>query len=126
MGLFLMSTLAAWSYVEGPCTVWPLDENNSWGEPQIGAPYLIPAVDYEFGGDLARDESGTEFVPKTTVYFEALQDSAIIPEREWYIKLGDHLAEISPPPDAERIRAVSSWPMTKFGAGEIPDWQIMT
>ena len=73
-----------------------------------------------------RDDNGTEFVPSITVYFEAANDSPLIPEREWYIKLGDHTLLPQPPIDAERIRVVRSDPMTKFGAGELPDWRIMT
>lgn len=121
-----MSTLANWSYAEGPCTVWPPGGFDDFNQPIGGIPYLIPAVDYQFGGKVARDDNGTEFVPSITVYFEAENDSPLIPEREWYIKLGDHTLLAQPPIDAERIRVVRSDPMTKFGAGELPDWRIMT
>ena len=121
-----MSTLANWSYVEGPCTIWPTGGTDEWGQPVGAPPYLIPAVDYQFGGAVRRDDNGTEFVPRITVYFEADFGSELVPQQEWYLKLGNHLAETSPPSDAERIRAVEAHPMDKFGAGEIPDWIITT
>ena len=120
-----MSSLASWSYAEGPVTIWPTGGLDEWGQPVGGTPYLIPNVDYETGGDVSRDEDGTEFVPRITVYFEAASDSALIPKREWRLKIGDHSALSTPPPDAERIRMVTSWPMEKFGAGELPDWKIV-
>lgn len=121
-----MSTLASWSYVEGPCTIWPTGGTDEFGQPIGGEPYLIPAIDYEFGGDVRRDTSGTEFVPRITIYFEAEFDSPLVPQREWYLKLGDHTALPDPPKDAERIRMVEAWPAGKFGAGQIPDWQVTT
>jgi hypothetical protein len=118
-----MSTIAAWSYTEGPATVWPytLDQ---YSQPQYGTPILIPATDYINGGEVSRDAEGNEFVPKLTVYFEGAADAAYIPKREWYIKPGDHTALATPPKDAERVRTVTQWPMTKFGAGELPDWRV--
>lgn len=121
-----MSSLAEWSYKEGPCTIWPTGGTDEWGQPIGGTPYLIPAIDYEFGGNIARDQNGSEFIPRITIYFEAEFGSSLIPEREWYLKLGDHVTLASPPADAERIRMVQAWPSEKFGQGEIPDWQIMT
>jgi len=121
-----MSTLANWSYVEGPVTIWPTGGTDEWGQPIGGTPYLIPSIDYQFGGDVRRDESGTEFVPRITIYFEADFDSAVIPQREWYLKLGSHLDQESPPSDAERIRTVEAHPMNKFGASQIPDWIVTT
>lgn len=121
-----MSTLANWSYVEGPITIWPVGGTDEWGQPAYGTPYLIPQVDYQKGGDLRRDADGTEFVPRITVYFEADFDSAIIPQREWYLKIGDHAAIPTPPTDAERIRTVEAHPAGKWGADEIPDWIIAT
>ena len=121
-----MSTLAAWSYVEGPCTIWPTGGTDAFGQPIGGAPYLIPAIDYEFGGDVQRDANGSEFVPRITIYFEAEFGSALVPEREWYLKIGSHLGLAEPPSDAERIRMVQAWPMTKFAEGQIPDWQVTT
>ena len=121
-----MSTLSAWSYVEGPCTIWPTGGTDAFGQPIGGAPYLIPAIDYEFGGDVQRDANGSEFVPRITIYFEAEFGSALVPEREWYLKIGSHLGLAEPPSDAERIRMVEAHPMEKFGAGQIPDWQVTT
>lgn len=119
-----MSSLANWSYVEGPATIWPVGTDD-YGQPAYGTPYLIPAIDYEAGGEVARDDAGNEFVPRLTVYFEAALDSPLIPKRDWYIKTGDHTGQASPPSDAERIRAVMAWPMSKFGAAELPDWRVM-
>lgn len=121
-----MSNTANWSYVEGPCTIWPSGGTDKYGQPEHGIPYTIPRVDYEFGGKTQRDANGTEFVPRITVYFEAAFGSALVPEREWRLKLGDHTADLTPPRDAELIRVVEAWPMTKFGASELPDWQVMT
>ncbi len=97
-----MSTLSAWSYVEGPCTIWPTGGTDAFGQPIGGAPYLIPAIDYEFGGDVQRDETGTEFVPRITIYFEAAFDSELVPHRARYLKLGDHVSLA-----AQRCRAYS-------------------
>jgi hypothetical protein len=121
-----MSTLANWSYVEGPVTIWPTGGTDEWGQPIGAPPYLIPAVDYQFGGDVRRDDSGAEFVPRITVYFEADFGSSLIPQREWYLKLGSHLDQATPPADAERIRTVEAHPAGKWGAAEIPDWIVTT
>lgn len=119
-----MSSLSSWSYVEGPVTVWPPGGEDEWGQPIGAEPYLIPNIDYEQGGEVSRDDSGVEFVPRLTVYFEAAFGSNLIPKREWKIKIGDHTSLSSPPSDAEKIRMVTAWPMTKFGEGELPDWQV--
>lgn len=121
-----MSTLAAWSYAEGPVTIWPSAGTDEWGVPIESPPYLIPAIDYEFGGDVRRDDNGSEFTPRITIYFEAEFGSSLIPEREWYLKLGSHTDQASPPADAERIRTVEAFPMNKFGASQIPDWIVTT
>lgn len=120
-----MSSLANWSYVEGPVTVWPytLDE---YSEPNYGTPFLIPNTDYHSGGEVAKDENGNEFVPSLTVYFEAAEGASYIPKREWLLKPGDHTTLPTPPSDAEKIRAITFWPMAKFGADELPDWRVMT
>lgn len=146
-----MSSLARWSYKEGPATVWPytLDE---YSQPVYDPPFVIEAVDYELGGEVARDQNGDEFVPRLTIYFE--QDASmeairnqdptlaaafvaetyeldyivrlnLEPKRDWYVKLGDHSDLREPPKDAERIRSITKWPMSKFGANEIPDWKMM-
>jgi hypothetical protein len=121
-----MSSLANWSYVEGPVTIWPTGGTDAWGQPVGAPPYLIPAIDYQFGGDVRRDDSGTEFVPRITVYFEADFGSELVPQREWYLKLGSHLSDATPPSDAERIRTVEAHPAGKWGAGEMPDWIVTT
>lgn len=119
-----MSSLANWSYTEGPVTVWPYTVDE-YSQPVYGTPFLIPATDFMFGGEVSRDENGDEFVPRLTVFFEGAVDAAYIPERDWYMKPGDHTGLATPPNDAERIRSVIYWPMTKFGADEIPDWKVM-
>src|SRR5690554_1325923 len=121
-----MSSIANWSYVEGPATVWPSAENDEWGQPVAAAPYLIPAVDFLKGGEFRRDESGVEFVARTTVFFEAEFGSAVVPKRGWKVLPGNHLSDATPPPEAEVIRLVEAFPMEKFGAGEVPDWAIHT
>ena len=121
-----MSTLASWSYVEGPVTIWPTGGTNEWGQPIGAPPYLIPAIDYEFGGDVRRDSDGSEFIPRITIYFEADFSSELVPQREWYLKIGSHLDQSSPPSDAERIRTVEGFPSQKFGASQIPDWIVTT
>jgi len=121
-----MSNIASWSYKEGPLTVWPAGGTGEWGVPIGGVPYLIPAIDYIEGGEVGVDAGGTEFTPSMTVWFEAEPNGGLVPEREWYIKTGDHTAIASAPPDAERIRSISGFPMKKFGANQIQDWEIKT
>ena len=120
-----MSSLARWSYVEGPVTVWPTGGTDEFGQPLGAPPYLIPATDWMHGGEVTRDEAGDEFVPRLTVYFEAEAGSAIVPERNWYMLPGDHTAQASPPNNAERVRSVMQWPGQKFGQGELPDWRVV-
>ena len=117
-----MSFISSWSYREGPLTVWPSGGTDEFGVPQHAPPYLIPAIDYILGGEVGRDENGTEFTPAITVWFET--DGSLAPERDWYIKIGDHLGEAIPPPDAERIKSVIKYPMAKFGSTQIPDWEV--
>lgn len=119
-----MSTLASWSYVEGPVTVWPYT-TDEFGQPAYGQPYLIPATDWMYGGEISRDEAGDEFVPRLTVFFEAEAGSPVVPERNWYMLPGDHSSATSPPPKAERVRSVMQWPGQKFGRGELPDWRVV-
>ena len=119
-----MSSLARWSYAEGPVTVWPYT-TDEFGQQTYGMPYLIPATDWMHGGEVSRDDNCDEFVPRLTVFFEAEDGSSIVPERNWYILPGDHTSQASPPSNAERVRSVMQWPMSKFGAGEIPDWRVV-
>jgi len=126
MGLFIVSNISYWSYEHGPATVWPTGGTDDWGQPIGGTPYLIPRVGYQGGGDLAVDANGTEFTPSQTFGFEMELDDPQVPQREWYIKLGDHTALPNPPNDAERIRAFKAWPIDELEPGGIPDWQVMT
>lgn len=121
-----MSSLASWSYVEGPLTVWPVNGTDEWGAPNYGTVYKIDNVDYQEGGDISRDDDGTEFTPNQIIWFEASFASGLVPEREWYVKLGDHTGLSEPPNDAERVRSIKSWAMTKFGANQLPDHELMT
>ena len=53
--------------------------------------------------------------------------SALIPSQEDYILRGDHTAVSDPTTvRAEIIRKVEGWGMDAFGAGELPDWRVMT
>lgn len=121
-----MSSITRWTYVEGPLTVWRPGGKDRWGVPTPAEPYLVPAIDYETGGEVRTDDNGDQFVPSLIAYFEAAEGSSLVPERNWYVKLGDHTNLPNPPDDAEKIRAITKWPMTKFGADELPDWRIMT
>lgn len=118
-----MSTLASWSYKEGPVTVWPYS-TDEFGQANYGTSYLIPATDQEIGGEIMRDDAGDEFVPRLTIYFEADYNDPVVPKRNWFMKPGDHTAEATPPKDADRIRSVQSWPMSKFGSSQLPDWKV--
>ncbi len=126
MGLFLVSNISSWSYAHGPATVWPAGGTDEWGQPIGGTSYLIPRVGYEGGGDVARDDTNTEFTPNQTFRFEAALDSPLVPEREWYIQLGDHTALTTAPPTAERIRAIRFWPIDELEPGGLPDFEVMT
>lgn len=119
-----MSTLSSWSYVEGPVTIWPIAGLDPRNQPTYGTPYIIPQIDYQIGGKVERDENGDEFIPNIIIYFEAADNSSLVPKRDWYMKIGDHTGESTPPKDAERIRTILKWPMTKFGAGQLPDYKV--
>ena len=120
-----MSTIASWSYQEGPVTIWPITGSDKLGQPEYGTPYVIPRTDQMLGGDIIRGTDGTEFTPSITVFFEATLDSNLVPERQWYLKRGSYTSVQEPPQDAVRIQQVMAWPMDKFGSGEIPDWRIV-
>lgn len=120
-----MSSIARWSYEHGPATVWPVGVDD-FGQPTNNPPYLIPAISYQGGGKVRRDTNGTEFIPRQTIGFETEYDSAIVPELDWYIKRGDFSGSASPPTDAERIRAIESYPVDELEPGGIPDWIVTT
>lgn len=118
-----MSSLANWTYVY-PLTVWPVVVDD-YGQPAYQSPYTIMG-DWQEGGEASTDRNGTEFVPASTYYFEAADGDATIPQIEWFILRGDHTALSEPPADAEKIKKVGGWGMDAFGAGELPDWKILT
>lgn len=118
-----MSSLANWTYVN-LITIWSAS-NDAYGQPTFGTPYTILG-DWMVGGDAATDESGTEFAPQSTYYFEAVDGSVLIPKPHDYILRGDHTATSDPTTiDAERIKKVGGWVMTAFG-DELPDWRVVT
>jgi hypothetical protein len=117
-----MSEIAAWSYTQ-TLTIWPNTGTNEFGAPSYGTPYTITGSWIE-GGDTQTDQNGTEFVPASTYYFEAVRDSSLIPKRESFIKVGNHVAVLAPPADAEKIKKVGGWDMGMFD--QIPDWAIYT
>ncbi len=119
-----MSTLANWSYV-ATITIWPITGYDEYSQPTYGTAYTLDA-DWETGGDTQTDDNGTEFVPESTYYFELAFGSSSLPERDWFVKIGDHTGVSTPPADAEKIKKVGGWEMTKFGASELPDWVIYT
>jgi len=118
-----VSSLARWTYTSA-LTVWPSPSYDEYGQPAYADPYLLLGS-WEAGGDTRTDDTGQEFVPMSTYYFEAEDESADIPKRDWFIKRGNHIAVASPPSDAEKIKKVEGWDMSAFGV-EIPDWRIST
>ncbi len=93
-------------------TVWAVGGRDKFGQPSFSAPVTIPAT-WKAGGSLRRDDSGNEFVPKTTYYLSA--DSA--PKRGSYIARGNHDQIASPigAPDVEIVRSFDDYDNTAFG-----------
>jgi len=119
-----MSSLANWSYVY-PLTVWKVTIDD-YQQTTFAAPYLIMG-DWMVGGDVATDARGTEFTSVSKYHFEAADGSVLIPAQEDYILRGDHTAVSDPTTvKAEIIRKVEGWGMDMFGAGELPDWRVLT
>lgn len=118
-----MSRLARWSYTQ-TLTVWPISAHNEFGAPSFGTPYVLNGT-WALGGDIQRDANGTEFVPASRYWFEAADGSATIPKRESYIKRGNHIAQASPPNDAERIRKIDGWDVAMLH-DDTPDWVLYT
>ena len=119
-----MSSISRWSYTS-TITVWPPASFDAYGQPTFGTPFTILG-NWEEGGDTQTDQNGSEFVPTGTYYFEA-STSSDAPEREGYIKRGDHTAIADPlTAKAEKVKKVGAWDMTPFGSTEIPDWVAYT
>lgn len=120
-----MSSLARWSYTQS-ITIWPAATFDAYGQPSFGTPYLITGS-WSVGGQAQTDDGGTEFVPQSTYYFEAVAGDSSIPSPQDYIKVGSHTGTASPiDAGAEMIRKVGGWDMGMFGSAEIPDWVIYT
>lgn len=119
-----MSSIAAWTYV-ATITIWPVTGFDEYSQPTYGTPYTLDA-DWEEGGEMQTDDSGVEFVPASTYYFELALGSSSLPERGWFVKIGDHTGVSTPPNDAEKIKKVGGWNMDYFGASELPDWVLYT
>lgn len=120
-----MSSLAAWSY-KATLTVWAIAGTDEFGQQTYGTPYTLQGS-WEVGGETEVDATGTEFVSMSEYYFELSVGSSLLPAREGFIKLGNHLATANPSAaGAERIRKVVGWGAEMFGATELPDWQVVT
>lgn len=119
-----LSSLGRWTYVYD-LTVWPKGALDEWGQPSYGTPYLLRGS-WQAGGDKRTDNTGQEFVPRSTYFFEAADGDASIPELDWYITRGDYTSSATPIEQAEPIRSVGGWGMQMFGDNEIADWEINT
>lgn len=124
-----MSSMARWSYTQR-LTVWPIGEENEFGEPNIGGvPYLIMGT-WQAGGKIAKDKEGEEFVADSLFFFEQERGSANFPSRGDYIKIGNYVHPLfyrNPIiAEADEIKKVEGWDVGMFGADEIPDWRVMT
>lgn len=108
-----MSSLGAWTYTD-TITVWPSLGDNEYGEPSFGEPYAIQC-NWEIGGEIKKDASGSEFSPSATVYFEAETGSSMIPPVDSLIAIGDQTSSPEAIDGAEQIRKVGGWSMSAFG-----------
>lgn len=119
-----MSSLGRWTYVY-ELTIWPVTFDE-YSQPVYGTPYIIMG-DWQTGGALQIDASGTQFAPESTHYFELADGSPLMPKPNYYILVGNHTATADPTTlNSERIKKVSGWGMEMFGAGELPDYVIYT
>lgn len=119
-----MSNAGKWSYTE-TLTVWPKSSAGRYGESGFGAPYTLVGS-WQNGTDLARDPQGNEFVPNSVFHFELDRDADPQPKVEDFVVLGDETASALPTDSAEEIRQVIAWGAEMFGAGQLPDWKLMT
>ncbi|NTW16788.1 MAG: hypothetical protein HGA41_04915 [Syntrophaceae bacterium] len=100
--------------------------SDEYQQTAFATPYLIMG-DWMVGGDVATDARGTEFTSVSKYHFEAADGSTLIPAQEEYILRGDHTTVSDPTTvKAEIIRKVEGWGMDMFGAGELPDWRVLT
>ena len=106
--------------------MWPLPSTDEYGQPTFGTPYTLQGS-WEVGGETEVDATGTEFVSMSEYYLELPLGSALLPAREGFIKLGNHVVTANPlTVGAERIRKVVGWGAEMFGATELPDWKVVT
>lgn len=118
-----MSSIARWSY-SNIATVWPVDGLDKYGQPAYGTPYTITCT-WQDTGETQTDTTGAEFVPASTYWFESAYGDE--PSRGDYIAKFDLTAEPDPiAVQAEKIKKVTVYDMTMFGASEVPDWEIFT
>ncbi|MDH5796929.1 MAG: hypothetical protein OEZ19_00050 [Paracoccaceae bacterium] len=114
-----MGTFSDWSYT-AKCTVWEptLDE---YDQPSS---YTRTVHDCSFkaGGDLAANDVGERFMPKTTIYLAATDANA--PKVGSYVVTGESLAS-APTVDAEIIRAAMKHDSSLFDEGT-PDRVLVT
>lgn len=120
-----MSSIAKWSY-KSTLTIWPVGTTDIYGQPSFGTPYTLVGS-WSVGGDTQTDEAGSQFVATSKYYFELALNSASLPKRGGYIKVGNHAATANPiTAGAEQIKKVEGFDMVMFGANEIPDWIAYT
>lgn len=115
-----MSTIAAWTY-NHQLSFWVVNLD-AFGQP-IGYEYQYTLMgSFEIGGDSRMDDTGIEFVPKSTFYFE--YEGSNPPKRGWIVALSGQAG--APPTGAETIRSVTLWDIKMFGASEVPDMAAYT
>lgn len=116
-----MSSLGRWTYTS-TLTIWPVTFDD-YSQVVYGTPYTIDGS-WMQGGEMQSNSDGTQFVPTSTYYFEALDGATEIPKPEAYILRGDNTATVDPTTiGAEKIKKVGGWDMSPFG-NEIPDWVL--
>lgn len=114
-----MGTFSAWSYT-AKCTVWEptLDD---FGQPSAYV-RTVYACTFSAGGNLANDDRGEEFMPRSRIWLEA--DDANAPKVGSYVILAENL-EANPPESAEIIRVAMKHDESLFNEGT-PDRVLLT
>lgn len=114
-----MSVFSSWSY-RSKATFWrpTLD---AFGQPSTYARSVV-ACSFRAGGRQALDDSGEEFVPKTTVFLESAVGDAPAPGD--LLLIGES-TDASPPQGFETVRAVRRFDPDTFNEG-LPDYEVMT
>jgi hypothetical protein len=97
-----MSSIARWSYT-AKATIWPAAPRNDWdGSAGFGAPVVIDC-DYSSEAKVMRDDKGSEFTSRLTVFTEYAAGAA-----GDMLALGDHGGSPLPAADARPVRLVRS------------------